>query len=61
MYIFQLIPTTRDFKGFVLASVLRICVMRKATLIPKAEVARKHGLSGFTNDQIASSFRAGKA
>ena len=33
----------------------------KPTLIPKAEVARKHGLSGFTNDQISSTFRTGKA
>ena len=35
--------------------------MSEVTLIPKAEVARKHGLSGFTNAQITSSFRTGEA
>ena len=35
--------------------------MSEVTLIPKAEVARKHGLSGFTNDQITSNFRTGEA
>lgn len=37
-----------------------ICMMSKAVLIRKAELARKHGLSGFTTDQITSSFRTGK-